>query len=166
MQNQSKNTAFLLLGSNLGDRILNLNQALINLGDSDITILQKSSIYETEPWGVTDQQPYLNQAVKIETKLNSKDLLDLILSTEKKLGRERLAKWDSRTIDIDIIYFNDEIVNDQELTIPHPFLEKRRFVLVPLCELDENYIHPVLNLSNLKLLEICPDQLEVKKFVK
>ena len=164
MQKSPKNTAFLLLGSNLGDRIWFLSNAEIQLLVNDIIIVNKSSIYETTPWGVTDQQPYLNQVLEVSTHLPAIQLLDTILNIEKGLGRNRLEKWGSRTIDIDILYFNSEIINEPRLTVPHPFLEKRRFALVPLVDVDKDYIHPLLMKSNQQLLDACLDDLKVEKF--
>jgi len=163
MQNHPKNTAFLLLGSNLGDRLLYLNRSIDAILSNGIQLLKASSIYETDPWGVSDQQPFLNQALKIETILNPQQLLQTILSVEKELGRERAEKWGSRTIDIDILYFNDDTVDLDNLKIPHPYLDQRRFALTPLCELDGKYIHPVLKKTNNELLAICPDTLKVRK---
>ena len=164
MQNQTKNTVFLLLGSNLGDRNSFLANAEIQLLVNDIIIVNKSSIYETAPWGVIDQQPYLNQVLEVTAYFTPLGLLETILAIETKLGRDRLEKWGSRTIDIDILYFNNEIINEAKLSIPHPLLEKRAFALIPLVEVAKDYIHPLLMKSNKELLDACTDDLKVEKF--
>lgn len=126
-------------------------------------ILIVSSVYETEPWGNQNQNPFLNQVLKIETPLNSYDLLVSILQIEKALGRIRKERWAPRTLDIDILYFNDEIIVTRELKIPHKEMHRRNFVLIPLAEIAPDFRHPVFNITNKDLLKRCEDKLGVKK---
>lgn len=138
-----------------------LEQALQRLEQSGVSIKAQSSLYETAPWGVDEQPAYLNQVLEVATDQTPLQLLNLILEIEKALGRERKVKWAARTLDIDILYFDDKVVTSPELTLPHPRLHERRFVLVPLCEIAPLLEHPVLKKNNLQLLEECPDQLQV-----
>jgi len=125
------------------------------------TINGTSSIYQTAAWGVTTQPDFLNFVTCISTPLPATSLLTAILEIETGLGRKRDEKWGPRTIDIDILLFNDEIVNLPELIIPHPFMHIRRFTLTPLAEIAPDYIHPVFHKSIAQLLAECPDSLEV-----
>lgn len=156
-------TAYLGLGTNLGDKLKNLQTALSYIENSSITITKSSAIYETEAWGKTDQPSFYNQAVEITTTLNAEALVDLLLEIEKNCGRVRFEKWGSRIIDIDILYFEQEIIVTEKLKIPHPELHKRLFALQPLAEIAPLYKHPVLNLTTLQLIEFCDDKLEVKR---
>ena len=158
------NRAYLLIGGNLGDRKQNLEKAreLIALHGGDIT--NDSSIYETAAWGKTDQPLFLNQALEIHTSLNAKQLIRHILKVEKMLGRIRKEKYGPRIIDIDILLFNNEKHDYPFLKIPHPEMQNRRFALIPLAEIAEEVIHPLLKKSIAELLKECPDQLEVKKY--
>jgi 2-amino-4-hydroxy-6-hydroxymethyldihydropteridine diphosphokinase len=157
------NKAFLSLGTNLGNRDQNLNTAK-ELIKSSSTIVQASSVYETAAWGKTDQPSFLNQALEIETKLEATDLMHSILAIEKKMGRERKEKYGARIIDIDILFFNEEHFNDPSLKLPHPEIQNRRFVLVPMAEIAGSFTHPILKKTILQLLDSCPDRLEVRKF--
>ncbi len=158
------NRAFLLTGGNLGDREKNLAQAreLINLYCG--TVVRTSSLFETAAWGKTDQPAFLNQALEIHTALNAKQLIRRILKTEKMMGRVRHEKYGPRTIDIDILLFNNEKHHYHFLKIPHPELANRRFALLPLVEIAPGLQHPVLNKTIAELLQECPDPLEVKKY--
>ena len=158
------NNAYLLTGSNLGDRLANLNtaKALIDLHCGKTT--RFSSVYETAAWGKIDQPSFLNQALEIETTLHPKELIKKVLKVEKLLGRKRTEKYGPRIIDVDIIFFNNEIIKKHFLAIPHPEVQNRRFALVPLSELAPDLIHPVLKKSIRELLEACSDKLEVKKY--
>lgn len=157
------NKVYLLIGGNMGDRMANLDIALnlmeLNLG----AIIQISSRYETAAWGLTDQPNFLNQAVLMHTSLSAKDLMQAILDVEKLMGRERTIPLGPRNIDIDIIYYNDEIINNESLTVPHPKITERRFVLLPMVEIAPHYIHPILSKSNTLLLKECGDSLAVHK---
>ncbi|MBI1227631.1 MAG: 2-amino-4-hydroxy-6-hydroxymethyldihydropteridine diphosphokinase [Bacteroidetes bacterium] len=151
----------LLLGGNLGDRLANLAAARKLIGEKIGIIVKKSSLYETEAWGNTDQPDFLNQALEVATNLNPVDLLHAILSIEKKLGREREDKWSARTIDIDILFYEAKILNTKELTLPHPHLHERNFVLVPMLEIAPNKQHPVFKKTIEELYEASKDDLEV-----
>ena len=126
-------------------------------------IIDRSSLYETAAWGKTDQASFLNQALVLETSLNARDLLNEILYIENLMGRDRIEKYGPRVIDIDIILFNHQVIRENGLTIPHPEMSKRRFVLEPLNEVIPAYIHPVYYKTITELLAQCDDTLPVKK---
>ena len=157
-------TAHLLIGGNLGDRKQNLLTAISLINEQCGTLTRSSSIYETEAWGKTDQPSFLNQALEISTSLNARQLIRKTLKIEKEMGRVRKEKLGPRIIDIDILFFEDEIHDLRFLKIPHPEMQNRRFVLVPLSEINSTLQHPVLKKTIAELLEECPDNLEVKKF--
>jgi 2-amino-4-hydroxy-6-hydroxymethyldihydropteridine diphosphokinase len=156
---------YLLLGSNLGDRLFLLKQAAGYIETQAGTIVQYSSIYETKSWGKTDEPDYLNQVLLINTMLQPHELLAKLLEIELLLGRKREEKWGSRTMDIDILFYDDMIINEPGLTIPHPQLHNRRFTLEPLVELAPNFIHPVLQKALKKLKDDLQDELQVKKYI-
>jgi 2-amino-4-hydroxy-6-hydroxymethyldihydropteridine diphosphokinase len=157
------NNVFLLLGSNLGDRKLFLQQAILHIA-YDIGPTQKiSSVYETQSWGKTDEPDYLNMVVELETELSAQSILDKILAIEQVMGRVREEKWGSRIIDIDILYYNDAIINEPGLHVPHPQLHNRRFTLEPLAEIAPDFIHPIFKKNNLWLKNELKDSLIVKK---
>jgi 2-amino-4-hydroxy-6-hydroxymethyldihydropteridine diphosphokinase len=158
------NTAYLLIGGNLGERKENLQSAQLLIGQHCGPVVNNSAIYETAAWGNTIQPSFLNQALKIQTSLNARQLMHKILEIEKMMGRVRKEKLGPRLIDIDILFFNDEICDDHFLKIPHLELQNRRFALVPLAEIATPLIHPVLKKSIAQLLKECPDTLEVKKY--
>ncbi len=155
--------AFLLLGTNIGNRTKHLTDAKVLLEKFEVKITQQSSVYETAAWGKTDQQDFYNQVVEVATKHAPEDLLTTILSIEKDLGRVRNEKWGERIIDIDILYYNDLISHSQHLSIPHPQLHERRFTLAPLAELAPTFSHPILKKTSEQLLALCADELEVRK---
>jgi 2-amino-4-hydroxy-6-hydroxymethyldihydropteridine diphosphokinase len=152
---------FLLLGSNQGNREHFLNEASVQLSNRVGRITRKSSIYETAAWGLEDQAAFLNQVLKVSTILSPENILTQIHKIEKELGRERIIKWGSRVIDIDILYYDDLVVQSPGLVIPHPHLQERRFTLMPLAEIAPTYVHPVFRKTNQALLEECPDNLPV-----
>jgi len=156
-------TAHLLIGGNLGDRKENLLTAISLINEQCGSLTRSSSIYETEAWGNTDQPSFLNQALEISTSLNARQLLRKILKIEKEMGRVRKEKLGPRIIDIDILLFEDEIHDLRFLKIPHPEMQNRRFVLVPLAEINSELMHPVLKKTIAQLLEECPDNLQVVK---
>lgn len=141
----------------------NLRSARERISDSCGPLLQVSSIYQTAAWGKTDQPDFLNQALQLQTTLEPEALLSTLLGIEKDMGRERLERYGPRIIDIDIIFYDDQIIDTESLTLPHPQLEKRRFVLAPLAEIAGNFCHPLLNKTVNELLEICPDTSPVDK---
>jgi 2-amino-4-hydroxy-6-hydroxymethyldihydropteridine diphosphokinase len=157
------NKAYLLTGGNMGDREENLRQALQLIGTHCGAIRTVSFIYETAAWGNTDQPAFLNQAIELDTDLNARQLIRKVLKLEKMMGRVREEKYGPRIIDIDILLFNDEKHNYHFLKLPHPEMQNRRFVLVPLAEIAPQLVHPVLQKNITELLAGCPDQLEVKK---
>lgn len=155
---------FLGIGSNLGDREGNLRSAAGSIGKLTGEILAYSSIYETEPWGFQSGEEFLNMVLKVKTAMEPSELLRCILSVEREMGRVRNAnQYSSRIIDIDILLYEDLIFDNDDLTIPHPRLHERKFVLVPLCEIDSDFVHPVLNLTIADLLADCKDGSRVRK---
>ncbi|MBA4139046.1 MAG: 2-amino-4-hydroxy-6-hydroxymethyldihydropteridine diphosphokinase [Segetibacter sp.] len=156
------NNVYLLTGGNLGDRLVNLQKAFMLIDEMAGSVIKKSSIYETAAWGITNQPSFLNQVLFCTTQLTAVQLLQTILLIEKQMGRERLEKLGPRIIDIDILFYNDEVIDLPELKVPHPEITNRRFVLEPLHEIAPDYIHPVLKRSIADLLKDCPDPLEVK----
>jgi 2-amino-4-hydroxy-6-hydroxymethyldihydropteridine diphosphokinase len=157
------NRVFLLLGSNLGDRKLFLQQAIMHIAYDIGPTGRISSVYETQSWGKTNEPDYLNMVVELETDLSAKTILVKILSIEHVMGRKREEKWGSRIIDIDILYYNHDIINEEGLNVPHPELHKRRFTLEPLAEIAPDFIHPILKKNNLQLKNELKDSLIVKK---
>jgi 2-amino-4-hydroxy-6-hydroxymethyldihydropteridine diphosphokinase len=153
--------AYLLTGTNLGEREINLAQARALMEQLAGHISAASALYETAAWGKTDQPSFLNQALELQTSLDAAALLELLLKIEKKIGRIRQEKYGPRTIDIDLLLFDDQVLNDPAVTVPHPQLPRRRFALAPLAEIAADMIHPVLKKSIGQLLDECPDQLEV-----
>lgn len=155
---------YFLIGGNLGDREGYLAKARQEISAKIGNISVISKLYETEAWGYTDQPAFLNQAISLQTDLSPLEVLEKISQIEKKLGRERQQKWYARTLDIDILFCEQQIIDLPNLTIPHPHISARRFVLVPLAEIATDFQHPVLNLRVQELLENCPDHLEVKSY--
>ena len=153
-------TVFVLLGSNLGDRELLVNQASKMIGKRCGKIVAKSRLYESEPWGFKSEHWFLNQVVKIETALSPDDLMKELLEIEKELGRDRSVSHEgyvSRPMDLDILYFGNEIIDTQMVIAPHPRLHERRFTLLPLCDIDPDFVHPTMKKTNLQLLDECQD---------
>ena len=159
-------TAHLLIGGNLGNRKEILLTAISLINEQCGPLTRSSSIYETEAWGNTDQPSFLNQALEISTSLNARQLIRKVLKIEEVMGRVRKEKLGPRIIDIDILLFENEIHDLRFLKIPHPEMQNRRFVLVPLAEINSTLQHPVLKKTIAELLEECPDNLEVKKIAE
>lgn len=153
---------YLALGSNMGNRLSNLKAAVVNL-TPQMTVKQKSSVYETPPWGFTEQDAFLNQVVKVTTYLEPEPLLRHLKRMETALGRVPNFQNGPRVIDIDILFFDNMIINTPPLVVPHPRLHERAFVLVPLAEIEPDFIHPILQRPINKILEDV-DRSEIKLF--
>ena len=158
------NQVYLSLGSNVGNRSAQLNKAieLLNKLGEVKTI---SSVYETAAWGNTNQPSFLNLVLLMVTNDGAGNFMKKLLLLEEKMGRIRNQKWEARIIDIDILYFNNEIINEEELIIPHPHLQYRKFVLEPLAEIAPDFVHLVLKRNSVQLLNDCNDKLQVKKIL-
>jgi 2-amino-4-hydroxy-6-hydroxymethyldihydropteridine diphosphokinase len=154
---------FLLLGSNLGDRYLFMAEAIKRVKVGVGPVVKISSVYETQSWGKTDAPDYLNQVIMVQTDLTARIVLKKILSIEIELGRKREEKWGSRTIDIDILFYGEDIINEEGLLVPHPELHNRRFTLEPLAEIAPEFVHPALNKNILSIKTELKDSLIVKK---
>lgn len=153
--------AVILLGSNLGERLNYLQAATEKiklLGE----IERQSQIYESESWGLLNQPLFLNQVVVLKTRLKALTLLENLLKIEGGLKRQRNQKWASRTIDLDLLYYDEVILKTETLTLPHPEILKRRFTLLPLCEILPYFVHPLVRQNHIELLKQCEDFLEVK----
>ena len=154
---------YLLTGSNVGNSKALLNQAKLQIIKHVGKITAASSLYQTAPWGNTNQQHFLNQVLEVSTSLEAKEVLTTILNIEQQMGRTREEKWAPRTIDIDILFFNNNIINEHDLKVPHPLLHQRMFTLVPLAEIAPDYFHPLLNQTRTHLLQHCSDNSVVEK---
>lgn len=155
--------AYLLLGSNLGDRPLYLARACALIAEEVGQVVEQSAIYETEAWGKTDQPGFLNMALAVNTVLSPLELLHKVLEIEKKLGRVRHEKWGARLIDIDIIFYGNEIADiEDKLQIPHPEMQHRKFVVEPLAAIAPDFVHPVLRQTLTEILAQLADSLSVK----
>lgn len=156
-------STYILLGSNLGDSKKYISNAIVAIAKKIGLVQAKSALYQTAAWGKLDQPEFINQVIEVKTKLSPQLLLKYILEIEKMLGRERLEKWGARTIDIDILFYDDQIIKELDLIIPHPFLQVRRFTLMPLSEIAPELIHPILLKNISQLLNELDDDLSVKK---
>ena len=157
---------YLLLGTNLGNRIENLNKAFKLIEKKMGTISACSSIYETSAWGFESQNIFYNQAIKVITLLSPESSLKKALSIEKEMQRSRDGiKYCDRIIDIDLLFYNHDIIQSETLTVPHPLMHKRMFALKPMEDLDKLYIHPIKKKTIKELIQICNDNLLVKKAV-
>jgi 2-amino-4-hydroxy-6-hydroxymethyldihydropteridine diphosphokinase len=157
------NKVYLSLGSNEGNRQQWLERAIEAVELQCGKIMKRSAVYETAAWGIEDQPGFLNMVLEVSTTLTPPELLAAIQIIETELGRQRTVKWGQRTLDIDILLFNEEIIHDDYLSIPHPYMHERRFTLQPLSEIAPDLVHPVLKRTIDALLKDCPDPLEARK---
>lgn len=155
---------FLLLGSNLGDKKANLDTACNSISKIG-NIIKKSAIYITPPWGKKDQPEFYNQIIVIDSTSSPGELLNQLMLIEKEMGRVRKEKWGERLIDIDILYYEDKIINSDDLIIPHPGIPERKFTLVPLNEIAPLFINPFTKKTNKKMLEELHDQSVITKLI-
>jgi len=155
--------AYLLTGSNLGNRFNQLRQAIQLIQQYCGVIVKRSAFYQTAAWGITDQPDFFNQALTLQTNLEPGVLMTTLLKIEQEMGRRREVKMGPRIIDIDILMIDAEVINTSLLTVPHPFLAERRFALAPLAEIAAAAMHPILNKTVQQLLDECPDTLSVNK---
>jgi 2-amino-4-hydroxy-6-hydroxymethyldihydropteridine diphosphokinase len=156
-------TIYLLTGSNIGNSQMHLQLALVKIASVVGHITKQSSVYKTEPWGNTNQQDFLNQVLEVETELHPIEVLKIILTIETEMGRNRMHKWEPRIIDIDLLFYADEIIESDELVVPHPLLHQRRFTLLPLAEIAANVVHPIFIKTIGELLVDCTDTSLVEK---
>ena len=160
-------TAYIGLGSNVGEKVCQCKKAVTEILNGDHhRLLAKSSLYRTEPLGYTSQDWFVNGVIKIETDLDPYALLRFLRDVETRLGRTKTFRWGPRVIDLDILFFDDREVQTEELQIPHPLLHRRKFVLIPLVEIDRNLIHPVLKKTARQLLEELDEDQVVEKLME
>jgi len=157
------NHAYIITGGNIGNPADQLATATGLLEERCGRVIDRSSLYQTAPWGKPDQENFLNQVLVLETVLSAREVLTEIKIIETQMGRERKEKNGPRVIDVDILFFNHQVINEAGLTVPHPQMALRRFVLEPLNQVAPAYIHPVLYKTITQLLDECPDEGKVKK---
>jgi len=155
-------TAYIGVGSNLGDKVRNCMNAMALIGGiPGCTVEAHSPLYRTAPVGVEGQDWYVNGVVSVLTRLSARDLLDRLLGIEAEMGRERKKKWDARIIDLDLLLSGQDVINEEFLVVPHPLMHLRRFVLVPMVQLARDFIHPVLGVTMAELLDRLPAKEQV-----
>ena len=159
-----ENSAFIGIGSNVGDKIRNCRRAITEISQCEQNrLIAQSSLYKTEPIGYTQQDWFINCVIEIETSFTAYELLHVLEDIELSMGRERIFKWGPRIIDLDILFFNEEIIRCEGLTVPHPEAQNRAFVLTPLREIAGDYIHPLLKKSITQLVADLGDEQGIKK---
>jgi len=156
---------YLSLGSNLNDRERNLLLAIKKINERCGTVVEVSSLYQTGPWGMQNQPEFLNQVIEIESGYNPHELLQKLLVIEKEMGRKPAPRWGPRVIDIDILFFDQAIISDDDLVVPHVGIPHRRFALLPLAEIAPDYVHPLLNKTIERMLEDCADPLQAELYI-
>lgn len=157
------NTVYLLMGGNLGNVKTTFKQAIGVIEQMVGAVITKSSLYQTAAWGMENQPAFLNQALEVSTNFSAHEVLEKILQIENQLGRVRQQKYGPRVIDIDILFYNNEIVDEADLKIPHPLLQHRNFALYPLNEIAPDWLHPVFQKNIQTLLKEVDDRLTVSK---
>lgn len=166
MPGLGKQEGFIALGSNLGDRELYLAGAIRSLEEKGIRVLEQSPVYETKAVGYLDQPDFLNMVVRFESELPVQELLNKLLAIEAKHGRIRKTKWGPRTLDLDLLFYGKLILDDPKLTVPHPRIQERAFVLMPLQDLAPDLLHPLLGLTVKKMAEQVPGKEGVRRWEK
>ncbi len=164
--NYIMNKVYLQLGSNIEDRILNITRAIEEIKNNIGNIILDSKLYESSAWGVTNQADFLNKVICIETNLNPEEILSATQKIERLIGRKEREKWAQREIDIDILFYNNQEIKKRNLSIPHPLIQDRLFVLYPLNEIAKDFIHPSYNKNISELLKNCNDKESVKEYNK
>ena len=152
---------YILFGSNMGDKEALFAQACLLINNRCGQVVRVSAAYESEPWGFEAEEWFLNRVIVVETEKTPEELLQQLLDIERELGRIRhpeIQGYTSRTVDLDLLYFGQRVINTDSLTVPHPRLHLRRFALVPMCEVAPDFVHPVLQLTQAELLQQCPDE--------
>ena len=158
------NIIYIQIGSNIGDRKSNIQKSMLQIETKLGKICRSSKIYESSPWGYTKQKDFLNSVIKVESDFSPFKTLEILQEIENNLGRVRKKKWDERIIDLDILFFNKQIINAVNLTIPHQYIQERNFVLVPLNEIAPSYKHPRYKKSISCLLNECKDLEKVYEY--
>ena len=151
------------MGTNLGNRSLNLKNSIASIEKKVGIIKRQSCIYQTKAWGVINQPDFLNMVLEVQTSLTPQVVLETVLSIETEMGRVRERKWYTRLIDIDLLFYEDLIIEESNLIVPHPYLHLRNFVLQPLLDLVPLLVHPIMKKTVLQLVVECGDELPVKK---
>ena len=159
------NELYLSLGSNIGERLNFIEDAITLINSKVGTVIKKACIYETPPWGF-ESSPFLNTCICIKSKFSTKEILTRLQAIEKELGRKEKTKkgYESRPIDIDIIYASEGIFNTSNLVVPHPLMQERKFVLIPLLDIAKSYLHPLLHVDTETLLIQCKDDATISLF--